>query len=236
MPSRISAVLFDCDGTLVDSEYAHYQAWAYSVGTFGLILSLEEYSEFMGSPAPEIALTFAKKIGKECADILLQTKKAYYKTLIEKGIPSITSTVEFLKRLAKEKEALGFKIGVCSAAKKEDVLTHLRRLDLSTSVDLVLSGQDDLTSYRDPDGVNKPKPYIYLEAMKILNITPEETIVIEDSASGVRAGLSAGCFTIAIPNTYTKTQTFGPVDLYVETFDEMSVADFFEKLEARNLS
>ena len=118
--------------------------------------------------------------------------------------------------------------GVCSAAKKGEILAHLASLQIDHLLDIVLSGQEDLVGYFDPDGVNKPKPYIYLHAMKQLGVEPADTVVIEDSAPGVAAGVAAGCFTIAIPNDYTRNHEFSDADLQLESLKDIDVSGFLQ--------
>lgn len=223
----MKAILFDCDGTLVDSEYAHYEAWKYALSTVGGDLSLEEYYQYIGSPAKEISHLFAKKVKGSSPEHLFNTKRDYFHKLCQVGLPPILPTVEFLKTVAKEKSSLEIKIGVCSAARKGEIISHLKHLKIDHLMDIVLSGQEDLNHYNDPEGVNKPKPYIYLHAMEKLKVAPEETMVIEDSASGVKAGACAGCFTVAIPNPYTKNHDFTLADLYLESLSGMTIQQLF---------
>ena len=226
----IKAVLFDCDGTLVDSEYAHYMGWKQALNDVGSDLSLEDYHQYIGRPAEANANLLATKLGKDCADILVKMKREYYRELCAGGLPPIENTVNFLKSLASEKDALGIKIGVCSAARRADILFHLKQLGISDLFDIVLSGQEDLHEYCDPDGVNKPKPYIYLHAMKLLDVLPHETVVIEDSNPGAAAAISAGCFTIAVPTRYTKNHDFSGTNWILDSFSGMSVRAFLDTI------
>ena len=222
----VKAILFDCDGTLVDSEYAHYAGWKQALNNLGSDLSLEDYYQYVGNSGETNAKLFAEKVGKDCADVLLKMKREYYRGFCRAGLPPIESAIRFLKSLASEKDSLGIKIGVCSAARKEEILSHLNHLEIHDLFDVVLSGQEDLHEYSDPEGVNKPKPYIYLHAMKLLGVSPNETVVIEDSASGALAGVSAGCFTVAVPNEYTKYHDFSHTNWKLDSLSGMSVLDF----------
>jgi len=219
----IQAVLFDCDGTLVDSEYAHYQGWKHALKHFGIDFPLSDYYQYVGNSVQNIASLLAETNGKGSPEQVLKMKQEFFRELCKGGLPLISPTVEFLKKLAEKKTSSGIKIGVCSAAKKNEVLSHLPHLGIEDLLDVVLSGQDDLGSYSDPEGVNKPKPYVYLEAMAKLGVPPSQTVVIEDSAIGVAAGVAAGCFTIAIPNEYTKHQDFQHADLQLETLAELEM-------------
>ncbi len=230
----VKAVIFDCDGTLVDSEYSHYLSWQHALQKLGSDLTLEDYCQYVGKSGVVIARTFAEKLGADCASQLLSEKRSYYLSLCSKGLPPIEPTVQLLKTLLQQKESLGLKIGVCSAAKKEEILVHLKHLGVVEALDVILSGQQDLSDYSDPEGVNKPKPYIYLHAMKLLGVFPAECVVIEDSAPGVKAAVDAGCFTIAVPNEFTRLQDLSHAHLRIDSFANLNIEQFFRLIDKSN--
>ena len=229
--AEIKAVLFDCDGTLVDSEYAHYLGWKRTLMDFGSDMSLCEYDQYVGKSGQAISKQLAEKIRQDCPELILKRKNQYFLELCKEGLPSIEPTVNFLKCLGVEKESLGIKIAVCSAATTAEIISHLRHLGVDHLVDLVLSGQEDLGDYSDPEGINKPKPYIYLHAMKRLGVSSDQCVVIEDSATGVAAGVAAQCLTIAIPNEYTRRQNLSQAHLLLESFANVSIESFFQMAE-----
>jgi beta-phosphoglucomutase-like phosphatase (HAD superfamily) len=221
------AVIFDVDGTLVHSEQAHYTAWQKALyEQIGAHLTLEEYYPYVGNSPVTSSSLFAKKYSSLVVHKLLQEKEAFFKDLQKKGLPPIQSTVDFAIRLGEYKNRYGLKLGIASAAKKEEILTNLHHLEIEHLFDVIISGQDDLTEYSDPEGVNKPKPYIYLHAAKMLQLSPNECIVIEDSHVGCRAAVDAGCFTVAVPNSYTKTQDLNLAHARIECLSKVSVDEF----------
>lgn len=224
----IKAIIFDCDGTLVDSEEAHLSAWRRTLQKRGHNLTLDQRLLYTGKSASVIAKLISESIGEGDPNEILAEKRAYYKELHEQGLPPIKATVDFLKRLANEKERLGLKLGVASAAVKSEILSNLKHLEIEGLFDVILSGHDDLTDYSDPEGVNKPKPYIYLHAAKLLNVSPTECVVIEDSATGVISGKAAGCITIAVPNRFTEMQDLSAATLKIESLSTISVEEFLE--------
>lgn len=228
----IKAVLFDCDGTLVDSEYAHYLAWRHAVQKQGGDLSLEEYYFYVGQASETNARQLAKKIGKECADEIFKDKIGHYKKLQAEGVAPIVATVDFVHRLEKEKERLGLKLGVASAVEKEEILVNLRHLGIENYFDLVLSGFDDLGEYSHPEGVNKPRPFIYLHAMKLLGVKPSECVVIEDSGTGVAASVGAGCITVAVPNNFSCRQDLSRAHLRIDSLADFTVESFLQQAQA----
>jgi beta-phosphoglucomutase len=230
---EIKAIIFDCDGTLVDSENAHYLAWKYALQKQGSDLTVEEYYSHVGYPSETNARLFAQKLGTNSANQIIRDKKSAYFKLLKKGLPPVSATIDFFHRLVKEKEKFSFKLGLASAAGKEEVQLHLKHLGITHLFDIILAGPDDLSEYRDPEGVNKPKPYIFLHAAKILNLHPSQCVVIEDSSLGIAAGSSAGCFTIAVPHRYSYKQDFSRADVIIRSFDGVSVDGFFQMLNSK---
>ena len=100
---------------------------------------------------------------------------------------------------------------------------NLKHIGLEHAFDFIVSGSDDLESYIDDQGKNKPKPYIYLEASKRLNIPPEHCLVFEDSEAGIEAATTAGMIAIAIPNWMTKEQNFSKANRVINSISESPV-------------
>jgi beta-phosphoglucomutase len=226
----IKAVIFDCDGTLVDSEHAHFLAWRYAFQNQGYELTEREYMTFVGKGHLIVLQRAIDMIGFDCSKELSKDKEQYFGKLQLTGIPPISSTVEFLHLLAKEKNNYGIKLAVASGARKEEILHHLKNLGIESYFDVVLSGYDDLTEYEDPEGTNKPKPYIYLKAAKMLGLSPAQCVAIEDSHPGVSSAVTAGCITIAIPNHYSQNHDLSHASLKIDSFADLSINGFFDKI------
>lgn len=227
---EIKAVIFDCDGTLVDSEQAHFLAWRYAFQNQGYELTEQEYMTFVGKGHLIVLQMAIDMIGFDCSKELSKDKEEYFGKLQLTGIPPISSTVEFLHLLAKEKNKYGIKLAVASGARKKEILHHLKNLEIESYFDVVLSGYDDLAEYEDSEGTNKPKPYIYLKTAKMLGFSPVQCVAIEDSHPGVSSAVSAGCITIAIPNHYTQNHDLSHASLKIDSFANLSINDFFDKI------
>lgn len=228
MKKRIKAIIFDCDGTLVDSEKSHLTAWQKVANNYKSGLSYDDYLDFVGGSDSRLAKILAKRIGHDSPEELLLMKRDYFLAHLKKGMPPIEPTVQFVRNLFKERERHGLKMAVASAALKHEVLENLKFLGFENLFDTVLSGHEDLSDYSDPEGVNKPKPYIYQEAAKILGVLPSECVVIEDSHTGVTAGINAGCITIAIPSEYSKTHDLSKASLRLESLKGFTIDSFLE--------
>ncbi len=231
--SSIKAIIFDCDGTLVASEEASLSAWRQTLQNRGCNFSEEQFLSWMGKSDAVVAKLIAESIGDiSLKEEILAEQRGNYFELQKQGLPSIEATVDFLKRIAAQKERLGLKLGVASASIRSELLINLKNLGIEEFIDVILSGYDDLTDYADPEGVNKPKPYIYIHAAKLLQVSPEECVVIEDSMTGVLSGRSAGCITVAIPNRYTEDQDLSAATLKMKTLSGISVEEFLEIVNA----
>lgn len=227
---QIKAIIFDCDGTLVDSEEAHFSAWQRTMQNRNHEFKLEQHLLYAGKPDATIAKLLSQVIGLACHKDLLAEKHTHFREILKKGLPPIQPTVDFVHKAAKEKERLGLKLGLASAAEKQDILMNLKNLGIEIMFDIVLSGHDDLAAYSDPEGVNKPKPYIYLHAAKLLNLSPQECVVIEDSHTGVTAGKHAGCHTVAVPNRFTRHHDLSAATIKLDTFSHISVEQFLQMI------
>lgn len=162
--AHIKAIIFDCDGTLIDNGIGYFLDWQHALKCQGFELNADEFWDFMhknrlvGSPgADEVIVKYCcELLGRECANEIMKDKKAFSAKLHQTyEFPAIEPTVNFLHALGKEKEYLGLKLGLASANSKENVLRVLKRLNVDQCFDVIVSG-DDLAEYSDPEGTNKP--------------------------------------------------------------------------------
>lgn len=230
----IKAVIFDCDGVLVDTEHLKFLAWQEALASQNIKFSIEEYTPLIGNSSKNILHMIKQAKGLEIYDQIIDLKNVKYKSLQKQGVTVIQPTVNFVHYLSENKKRLGLKLGVASSAPKEEILINLRQIGLDNLFDLVISGSDDLDDYIDAEGKNKPKPYIYQHAMKALGIFPAQCVIIEDNVTGVSSGVSAGCFTIAISNIYTRNQDFSRAHLQMESFSDITIDHFLHMIRNRN--
>lgn len=228
----MKAVIFDCDGTLVESEDFHFLAWQAALQKKGYTWTKEDYIQhFVGLGDLETSKVITQTLKIADCGTLLNDKNAFFESYQTAGIPPIASTVAFVRELFKAKEKYGYKLAVASGAKKREILKNLKDVNIDHCFSVILSGRDDLAEYQDPEGTNKPKPYVYLKAANELGLKAEECIAIEDSKTGVTSARSAGCFTIAIPNEYTCAQDLSQAHLKLHSFKDLSVEEFFKMVE-----
>ena len=230
--SSVKAVIFDCDGTLVDNEYIHFSSWQKALKMRGCDLTEAEFFPFFpGRSGPEIAGLLNDRFHLDSSLTLLEDQRRIYLRSLEnqEALP-IERTVRLVKELAERKEELGIRLALASGSSKKHILINLKNLGFEEIFDVVVSGTNDLNHYSDSEGVNKPKPYIYLEAAKQLGVDPSHCIAFEDTNTGVRAAVSAGMKTFAVPNSYTKAQDFSLAYQTLSCEEEITADQLFNVL------
>jgi beta-phosphoglucomutase len=223
-------IIFDCDGTLIDSEYSHFLSWKAAINKRGGDLNSEDFFSLSGQSAEFISQKLLERFKLDSAETLLEDKRIAYRALQKKGIPSIKRTLNFLHQLASQKSELEIKLAVASAAEKEEIIANLNHLGITHFFDAIVSGSNDLIHYQDPEGVNKPKPYIYLHAAKLLSRPPSQCIAFEDSLTGVLSASSAGLVTFAVPNIHTRHHDFSKATFIIDPHIDIEISEFFQKI------
>jgi HAD superfamily hydrolase (TIGR01509 family) len=164
---------------------------------------------------------------QDISDDVIPLRQEKYRLLQARGVPPIAPMIEFARRLSQERGKLGIKLGLASSASTKEIMQNLQQIGLEDAFDLVISGSNDLDQYVDNEGKNKPKPYIYIEAAKRLNVLPSRCIVFEDTSAGVEAASGAGMVAIAVPNQFTEAQDFSKATQVVQSYRDLPLKQIF---------
>ncbi|CAF24728.1 HAD family hydrolase [Candidatus Protochlamydia amoebophila] len=226
---KVRVVIFDCDGVLVDTEYLKFLAWQEALASYNVDFSIEEYMPLVGHSSKNILAMIERSKRLKLPKQIIDLKNDKYKALQKQGVQAIQPMVDFAKALSENKERLALKLGLASSAPKEEILINLQQIGLDNAFDLVISGSDDLEGYIDEEGKNKPKPYIYIEAAKRLNILPELCLVFEDTAAGVDAAAGSGMTVIAVPKQFTINQVFSKASAVLPSYEELPSIEIFQQ-------
>jgi HAD superfamily hydrolase (TIGR01509 family) len=178
--TRPQAVLFDCDGVIVDSEVMTFRMFIEDLAAHGLPLTLEEFeTRFVGGTVEMVANRAREAGAKLPGDWVARFYDRMY-AILSAGVPLVAGAVEVLDRL----DAAGVPYAMGSNGSTEKMQITLGQHGLMQRFRVVLSGQ--------AIGAPKPAPDVYLQAAKACGADPAGCVVIEDSASGAQAGLAAG--------------------------------------------
>ncbi len=178
--TRPDAVLFDCDGVIVDSEGPTFLLFLHDLAQYGLPMSMEVFeSEFVGGTVEMVAMR-ARAAGARLPEGWVADFYARMYAMLAAGVPLVEGVTGVLDRL--DEAGVPFAMGSNGSLAKMDIT--LGQHGLKHRFRAVLSGQEI--------GHPKPAPDVYLQAAAACGARPEACVVIEDSAQGARAGLVAG--------------------------------------------
>jgi putative hydrolase of the HAD superfamily len=204
---KVSAVLFDFDGVLVDTEWAIYQAWLQTFLTHGHDLPLDVYTRCIGSDfatwSPKMHLEELSGLAFDWHDLDLK-RQAEIMAELENSRP-MAGVVALLDKL----QAAAVTCAVVSSSSHAWVDGWLEKLDLTGYFKTIVCRGDAPQI--------KPAPDLYLEAAKRLRISPAECLVIEDSLNGIKAAVAAGMPVWAVPNRVTAGLDFSAADRVLES-------------------
>lgn len=226
LQASYSALIFDVDGVLVDTEELKFNAWHRALKEKNVSFELEEYYPLVGGSSEAILDAINQQKNTSLNEELIELKEKYYDEQQRSGVPLIPEAVNFLKEAIRYRKEGNIKLALASSAPHQEIIENIKQMGLlEKDFDLVASGKDSLRHIKDPTGVNKPKPYIYQLCSRYLGIQPNECLVFEDTQAGVLAAASAGMDVIAIPNKFTRNHDFSKA-LKVTDFKSLQLSHF----------
>ncbi|WP_438431448.1 HAD family hydrolase [Gorillibacterium sp. sgz500922] len=215
----LKAIIFDFDGTIIDTETAWYLAFRDSYREHGVDLSVELYSGCIGTSLhtfnPYEYLNTHHNLGIDSEELRRKVRARHAELMKEEQIrPGVREYLEGAK-------AAGLKVGLASSSDREWVERHLRQLG-------ILEYFDCIRTANDVEKV-KPDPALYLQALEGLGVTAKEAVAVEDSPNGMRAACAAGIDCVVTPNRITGLLEFEESRWRV---DDLSRLDFAELVKA----
>jgi len=186
---RLPSVIFDLDGTLVDSEPNYYEAGRRTLARYGVTgFSWEEHSRFIGIGTRETLETLRARYAIDApVDELLAVKNGYYLELVRTDTAVFPEVRAFAERL----HGAGHPIAVASGSSRSAIAAALAATGLDALLPLYVSAEDV--------GRGKPEPDVFLAAARLLGTDPADCVVVEDAGPGVEAARRAGMRCVAVP-------------------------------------
>lgn len=185
-----SAVIFDLDGLVLNTEALARDCWRQAISEMGLVIDDREYQRVVGLTIPDIKVVLRDIFGADFpSEDAMRVAYDYYDKRINNGdVAAKEGVYEMLDFLdgVKLPKAVATSSDEAFARRKLGVCDLVERFDVIVGGDNVENG--------------KPAPDIFLAAAKKLKVAPKNCLVFEDSENGVRAGHSAGMAVIMIPD------------------------------------
>ena len=187
---KIKAVLFDMDGTLIDTEKFFRIAWPQAAAEFGYHVTDEQALNLRSLGRPFQPAYLKSQFGEDypADEVRARRKEIMEEYLKDGGLQPMPGAEDCLRRL----RDLGVTLAVTTASDMERTTRYLTKLGLVKYFDRLISATEV------PEG--KPSPDIYLYAVKELGLTPEDCIAVEDAPNGILSAYRAGLRVIMVPD------------------------------------
>lgn len=209
-----SAVIFDFDGIILDSETPEFEAHRRIFDRCGASLTPEQWCDQIGVWIDGQAERWFERLrGMSGAPDTFEAFEAEKRRLFQELVSS-----EPMRGIVPLVDALSSRavpVGVASTSPSRWVVPSLERLALRDRFGAVVTA-DDVAR-------RKPAPDVYLEAARRLGADPTQSVAIEDSGPGIKAAKAAGMKAIAIPHWLTETHDFRGADLIVSDATELTL-------------
>lgn len=234
----IKAVIFDLDGTLIQTEVLKARSYAMAIHqlTAGVVVEekvLKGFNRYVGLSRMEVVEGLFHEFLTELAKVFPEQQK------VEEIQQSILSRrLEIYQEMIADADLLSgffcpFNIGLLHGVHAEGYTTALATMSHQEAAERMLDAmdiKDKLSVVLTKDNVfkGKPDPEIYLKISEMLELSPEECLVIEDSVNGIKAGLNAGMTVFAVTNDITRDSVHAS-----ELLDEKFIIDELSELKPR---
>ncbi len=223
MHDKVEALIFDMDGTMIDSMPWHARSWVEFVARHGLKLDVTDIlARTTGRTGTEcMRELFERDLSDAECEAMVHEKEEIYRAMFSDNFTEVAGFTAF----AKAAVARGLKVAVGTAGDKHNIEFAMSRLKMDPLPLAIVGGDEGFAG--------KPTPEIFLEAARRIGVAPERCIVFEDAPFGIEAARRGGMRAVAVCSTHTAAELAGPhVIAAVRDYDELAHSNFLETLDA----
>ena len=216
----VKAVFLDFDGVLLDSERIYQRFWKEAARSYGFDLDEETLLRFRSLDGNYGKNLFKELLGRPFPyyEIREERKRRMAEYLKEHPHRLKQGALSFLAYL-KER---GIQAYIVSSSPKETILSECERLHIAPYIKDVLSAKDVQRG--------KPFPDVYLKALSLSTIRPEDVLVFEDSPNGIRSAFEAGLKVLMVDDLDESDETTSPLILHeIRSLEEVVSEDYFHR-------
>lgn len=219
----IRALVFDFDGTILDTESADFACWQEIYAEHECSLTLESWSLCIGTtyhsfnPFDHLEEQLGRPVSRE--EISAEHHRRFLSRVETEQVAA------GVRELISEAREAGLKVAVASSSRRDWVTGHLARHGILEQFHCIRTA-DDVARV-------KPDPELYLSAVEALGVQPREAVAIEDSPNGARAAKAAGLYCVAVPNPVTCTLPLDHADLKLSCLGGLTLRELEARLATR---
>ena len=208
------AVLWDLDGTLVDSGDYHWRSWRDTLAAEGQPLTYQQFLDSFGQRNDRI---LAGWLGSDASAARItrigDAKEALYRDFARReGLVALPGAVQWVQRLHES----GWRQAIASSAPRANVQVMVDAVGIAGYFEALVAAEDVT--------IGKPDPQVFLTAAARLGVSPARCVVVEDAAAGIEAARAGGMRSIGVSATATL-----PADVSVRSLADLS-PDAFDRL------
>lgn len=211
----LKALLFDFDGTILDTEDAEYRTWQEVYARYGQSLALSTWANVVGTagggfdPVAHLEQLTGQKLPHQ--EIRHRRRER------DRALTDAMDARPGVRALIAQAEAAGVALAIASSSQHGWVERHLRRLGLIDAFTTICCSDDT--------GRGKPDPAVYLLALERLGIAASEAVAVEDSPNGALAAARAGVACLVVPNGVTSSFAFPSTAVRRTTLEGVALED-----------
>ena len=205
---KIKAVIFDMDGVLIDAKDWHYEALNRALNHFGYNINRYDHIvTFDGLPTRKKLemLTLEQGLPIALHQLINELKQIYTTEIVHARCKPVFHHEYALSLL----QSQGYKLAVASNSIRDSINLMMLKSGLDKYLDQIVSNQDV--------SIGKPNPEIYNKAIKLLSLTPQETLVVEDNEHGIAAARAAGSHIMVVDSV--SDVTYERIMQHIELFE-----------------
>jgi beta-phosphoglucomutase len=197
----LSAVIFDFDGIIVDTEPLHYKAFQEVLTPLGYGYSWPEYlHRYIGfddrDAFREVFRTAGRRLGGKELQQLIDEKADAFQRAIAAGVEPYPGVVEMVRAIAGN-----LPLALCSGALPSDIHPILNQLGITGTFDVIVTAADVTASKPDPESYSQTVARL-AATFPHLGIIPANCLAIEDTPAGISSAVGAGLRILAVTNSY----------------------------------
>ena len=208
-------ILWDCDGTIMDTERLYAYAWQTHLKQFGLSIPEDEIKQFVGVDDRIVHSFYSDQVDLENFDQTMHKLGFIIENSLDERI-----IFQDAKQLLYQLSHLEFKQACASASPYNLLSKKLQKFKVDSYFDFIIGG----------DQVNRNKPYPDIYNMAIEKLGTSYNLVIEDSPTGILSGKASGSFVLAIDRGMFSKEQLGEADQIVEMLDIEIINKIFKSL------